>query len=70
MILKKRDKHFVYVLYNCFMIWKKEENYIKRTREALGFFLTLINKKTNPQQLNWVFNISTSNGNDNGYESK
>lgn len=26
---------------------KKEENYIKRTREALGFFLTLINKKTN-----------------------
>lgn len=24
---------------------KKEENYIKRTREALGFFLTLINKK-------------------------
>lgn len=51
---------------------KKEENYIKRTREALGFFLTLINKKkqTNPQQLNWVFNISTSNGNYNGYESK
>lgn len=53
------------------MIWKKEENYIKRTREALGFFLTLINKKkqTNPQQLNWVFTLSTSNGNDNGYES-
>lgn len=49
---------------------KKEENYIKRTREALGFFLTLINKKTNPQQLNWVFNLSTSNGNNNDYESK